>query len=191
MGVDDWERTEPASRAELRAWLAANHASSPGAVVVHLRSSTGETTVSYDEIVEECLCFGWIDSKTRGLDERRLEQTISPRRKGGMWAATNKARIERLSAEGLIESAGAAVIEEAKADGSWEFLDDIEALIVPDDLAAALADDPAAAEHFAAFPPGAKKAILLWVKTAKKPETRAARIETTVAKAARGERAAG
>jgi uncharacterized protein YdeI (YjbR/CyaY-like superfamily) len=187
--VAELEQLHPETRAEWRAWLAAHHHDSPGVQLVQWRASTGRSQISYDDIVEEALCFGWIDSKANVLDEERAMITMTPRRPGGTWARTNKDRVDRLIADGLMTDAGLRLIEQAKADGSWTFLDDIEALIVPDDLDAALDRDPAARANFDAFPPSAKKQILYWIKTAKKPETRLRRIDETVTKAAENVRA--
>jgi uncharacterized protein YdeI (YjbR/CyaY-like superfamily) len=176
-------------REDWRAWLAEHHASSDGAWLVSYKRATGRPAVGYDAAVEEALCFGWIDSLARTLDAERSMQLFTPRRPGSGWSASNKERVARLEAAGLIEPAGAAVIEAARADGSWTALDDVENLVVPDDLAAALAARPGAAEHWDAFPPSAKRAILQWVLAAKRPETRARRVETTAAEAAEGRRA--
>jgi uncharacterized protein YdeI (YjbR/CyaY-like superfamily) len=170
---------QPASRAEWRAWLERNHADSEGVWLVSYKKAAGKPTVSYPEAVEEALCFGWIDSKPSKLDDERTMLWYSPRKPGSGWAATNKARIERLMAEGRMTPAGLAKIEAARADGSWTLLDSSEAMEVPADLEAALASFPDAARHFAAFPPGVRKMILQWISLAKKPETRAARIAET------------
>jgi uncharacterized protein YdeI (YjbR/CyaY-like superfamily) len=139
-------------------------------------------------MIEEALCFGWVDGQGGHVDEERSKLYFAPRRRGSVWAATNKARVERLAAAGLMTAAGWAAIERAKADGSWIVLDGPERLEVPADLRAALDGTPPAAEHWSAFPPSTRKQILGWIATAKRPETRAARIAETVQHAARGER---
>ena len=106
-------------------------------------AAPADTSVGYEEAVEEALCVGWIDSVAGRLDEQRGLQWFSPRRPTSGWARTNKARVERLIADGLMLPAGLAAIEEAKRNGSWTLLDDVENLVVPDDLAAALVADPA------------------------------------------------
>jgi uncharacterized protein YdeI (YjbR/CyaY-like superfamily) len=178
--VADHERLHPQTRSEWRAWLEAHHSTSPGVQLVQWRRSTGRQELSYDELVEEALCFGWIDSKAATLDADRSTITMTPRRPGGTWARSNKERVERLIADGRMTEAGLRVVEAAKADGSWTVLDDVDALFVPDDLGRALAADDQARRHFDAFPPSAKKMILYWVKTAKRPETRQRRIAETV-----------
>jgi uncharacterized protein YdeI (YjbR/CyaY-like superfamily) len=170
---------EVGSRAELRAWLAENHASSPGVLLAIGKKGNTVTTLTYDDAVEEGLCFGWIDSTARKLDEHRYTALFTPRRPGGTWAKTNKARVERLAAEGLMTPAGFAVIEAAKTDGSWDLLTDAESLVIPSDLAAALAAAHAAGS-FDALPVSQRQMALYWIASAKRPETRAKRIAATV-----------
>jgi uncharacterized protein YdeI (YjbR/CyaY-like superfamily) len=179
----------PLSRAEWRQWLAEHHTRPQGVWLISYKKATGKPTVTYDEAVEEALCFGWIDSKGNKLDDERTMLWFAPRRPGTGWSRPNKERIERLIAAGLMMPAGLAKIERAKADGSWSALDAVEALEVPPDLAAALAANPAAEEHFTAFPRSAKRAILFWIQSAKRAETRANRIAETVRLAAENIRA--
>lgn len=175
------------SRAELREWLAEHHDGEVRAIwLVQWRTPTGRPQIGYDDIVEECLCFGWIDSTVRTLDAERSALYLSRRKKGSTWSASNKARLERLLPAGLVQPAGLAAIERAKADGSWTILDAVEALELPADLAAALDANPPAREHYERFTRSAKKQLLWWVISAKKPETRAARIAEAVAQAADG-----
>lgn len=182
--MTDRERIHPETRADWRAWLAANHATSPGVWLVQWRTSTGRRRLEYGEAVEEALCFGWIDSLGKRLDDERTMIMMSPRRAGSGWSRSNKERLERLIAEGLMAPAGLRSVEVAKASGGWELLDDVEALVVPPDLSAALARDADAGAGFAVMAPSAKKAILLALKTAKRPETRARRLAAAVAQAA-------
>jgi len=179
-----------ASRDEWRAWLEAHAAVESGAWLVMQKKASPTPGVRYDEAVEEALCFGWIDSRANAADDNSYLQKYTPRKPGGTWAATNKVRIERLIAEGRMTPAGMAVIDAAKADGSWSALDDIEAMAVPEDLATAMAAYPDARVNFDAFPASAKKLVLFWIASAKRPETRAKRIAEAAEKAARNERAA-
>lgn len=175
-------------RATWRAWLAANHATETGVWLVSWRRGHGPS-VPYEEAVEEALCFGWIDSQGGNLDATRSRQYYAPRNPTSGWAATNKARVERLIADGLMAPAGLAAIERAKVNGAWTLLDDVERGIVPDDLAAALAEHPPAASHFESFPKSAKRAMLEWVRQAKRPETRAKRVLDIAERAAENVRA--
>jgi uncharacterized protein YdeI (YjbR/CyaY-like superfamily) len=185
--LDDAEVVHAEERATWRAWLEANHAGSRGVWLVTRRRGG----LSYEESVEEALCFGWIDSVTGRFDEDRGKQYFAPRKPRSGWAATNKARIERLVAEGRMAPPGLAVIERAKADGSWTLLDSVERLEVPDDLAAALAARAPAAQHFAAFPASARKMMLTWLVTAQRPQTRASRVAAIAEAAAANKRARG
>jgi uncharacterized protein YdeI (YjbR/CyaY-like superfamily) len=144
------------------------------------------TTLTYEDAVQEALCFGWIDSTVNRLDAHRFKQLFTPRKPGGTWARTNKERVEKLIASGSMTPAGMAPIEAAKADGSWTLLDEVDALVIPADLAAALGADPAAAHAFEALPDSPKKLALYWIQTAKRPETRAKRVAETVRAAAEG-----
>lgn len=183
--LDDLPTVTPADRAAWRAWLEANHATAAGVWLVFYKKGSGQPTITYDEMLDEALCFGWIDSKAVSLDERRYKQLITPRKPKGVWSGINKAKVEKLVAEGRMTEAGLAAIERAKANGAWTALDAVEALTIPEDLAAALAADADAARHFAAFNPSSKKNILFWIASAKRPETRQKRIAETVALAAK------
>ena len=152
------------------------------------RPRSGRAGLTYEEAVQEALCFGWIDGKAAGLDDERTMLRFSPRKRGSGWARTNKVRIERLLAEGLMAEPGLALIEEAKRDGSWTRLDAVEDLVVPDDLAAALASHPGARESWDGFPRSVRRAALLWLVEARRPETRAKRVADTARLTARGER---
>ena len=174
----------PFDRAGWRAWLIANHATSSGVHLVSWRRASGRTSVAYEEAVEEALCVGWIDSVAGRLDEERSLQWFSPRRSTSGWARTNKARVERLIAAGLMLPAGLDAIDEAKRNGSWTRLDDVENLVVPGDLAAALAANPPAREHWDAFSRSGRRALLDWISQAKRPETRARRIAEAAESAA-------
>lgn len=169
----------PLSRAEWRAWLEQNHTRPEGVWLVSYKKATGKPRVEYDEAVEEALCFGWIDSKGNKLDEERTLLWFAPRKPKTGWSRPNKERVERLIAAGLMAPAGLAKIETAQQDGSWNALDAVEALEIPPDLAGALAGYSQAQQNFEAFPRSAKRGILEWIVNAKRPETRAKRIEET------------
>lgn len=178
------EQYYPEDRAAWRAWLRAHHATAPGVWLIYCKKHTGAPTVTYDEAVEEALCFGWIDSRPNTLDAERYMQLFSPRKPRSPWSKVNKERIARLTEEGRMAPAGLAMIDAAKADGSWGAYDAIEALTVPDDLHRALVANTSAEEHFAAFSNSAKKQLLWYIASAKRPETRAKRIAQVVAAAA-------
>jgi uncharacterized protein YdeI (YjbR/CyaY-like superfamily) len=166
----------PASRADWRTWLSSNWDRREGLWVVYRNLKSGLEGPLYVDLVEEALCFGWIDSVSRRVDDARRIQWFSPRRPGGIWSALNKERIERLQRDGSMTEMGQAVIDRARADGSWSQTDEVDALIVPADLEAALDASPGAAAVFAAMPNSTKRQHLWSVYSAKRPETRAKRI---------------
>ena len=189
--LDDAPHVHADDRATWRSWLEANHATARGAWLVTWRSRSGRVRLDYEAALEEALCFGWVDSTGGHVDDERGKLYFAPRKSRSVWAASNKARVERLIAAGRMAPAGLAAIERAKANGSWEILDSAERLEVPEDLTAALQARPPAAVNFAAFPPSARKMLLGWVALARRPETRAARITEIAEAAARNERARG
>lgn len=186
--LDDLPLLEPADAREWREWLEANHAASPGIWLAVGKKGGARTALTYEEAVLEAVAFGWIDSIVNRLDEERFKQLFTPRKRGGQWARSNKERVERLMAEGRMAPAGLAAVEAAKKDGSWSSLDDVEAAIVPPDLAAALDAEPDARAFWDALPDSQRKLALYWVVSAKRPETRAARIAETVRASAEGRR---
>jgi len=190
MAAADAELFHPSTLAELRAWLAANHARGTGVWLVRWRPVTGRETVGYEDVVREALCWGWIDGHAKLIDAERIAQWVAPRKPGSGWATTNKARIIELETQGRMQPAGRAVIDQAKADGSWTLLDSVEALQEPDELTTALDANPAARTAWDGFPPSVRKLGLTAIAMAKRPETKAARVAAIVAKAARGERPA-
>ncbi|MCK8468987.1 YdeI/OmpD-associated family protein [Microbacterium sp. KSW4-16] len=188
--LEDGERIRAADAVAWRTWLQENHERTTGVWLLSVRGAADG--VEYEDAVRHALCFGWIDGPVRvfgeGTDERAVGQWFSPRRPGSGWAATNKARIAELEAEGLLAPAGIRVLETAKANGSWTVLDGPEAGIEPDEFAAALDAAPAARENWDAFPKSVKKFGLTRIAMAKRPETRSARIAKIVADAAEGKR---
>lgn len=166
----------PSSRAEWRRWLEKHPERTEGVWVVYPKKSSVLDGPRYDELVEEALCFGWIDSLTRRADADRTIQWFSPRRKGGVWSASNKQRIERMVAEGMMTDRGQAAIDAARADGSWSRYDDVEAMVIHPDLQEAFQAHPAARAAYEALAPSHRKQHLWWVYSAKRPETRTKRI---------------
>lgn len=174
--LDALEQVYVADRSAWRRWLAKHHARSPGIWLVFDKKSSRPERLAYAAAVEEALCFGWIDSTVRTLDDARYVQLMAPRKPKSTWSRTNKDRVERLIAQGLMAAPGHASIERAKANGSWASLDAVEALVVPDDLASALGAHPGATANFAAFSPSARKGYLHWISRAVRAETRAHRV---------------
>jgi uncharacterized protein YdeI (YjbR/CyaY-like superfamily) len=193
MARAELEQVQIESLELLRAWLADQHqrGTRRGQAVwlVTFKKRPGAPHVPYSDIVDELLCWGWIDSQVRKLDEVRSQLLIAPRRRGSSWSKVNKDKVERLIAAGRIQAPGLDVIRQAQADGSWFNLDQVETLAEPPDLAAALDANPTARTFWDRFPPSSRRGILEWVHAAKRPETRAARIAETVVKAAENRKA--
>ncbi len=188
--TENFEKVEIASAAQLRDWLRANHSQKESIWLVTYKKHTGDRYVSTSEILDEVLCFGWIDGIRRKLDENRTMQLIAPRQTQH-WAKSYKDRVAKLEKAGRMHPAGLEAIATSKRNGLWNFMDDVDALIKPDDLIAALQAHPPATEHFDAFGDASKRFVLRWIKLAKKPETRAQRIEKTAVLAAKNEKIPG
>jgi len=183
-GRDRLRKVAVRSRAEWRAWLRANHMARESIWLVTYKKRMGRLHLPYDDIVEEALCFGWIDSLRKALDEERTMLLVSPRRRGSAWSPLNKDRVARLITQGRMTAAGLKKVEEAKADGSWSVYDHLDT--IPSDLAAALATNSRASSNFVKLPPSIKRGILAWIESAKREETRLRRIRTTVRLTAQG-----
>ncbi|HJW22710.1 MAG TPA: YdeI/OmpD-associated family protein [Candidatus Limnocylindrales bacterium] len=179
--LDEAPQIQFDDRAAWRGWLEANHATARGVWLVTWRPRSGRVGLDYEAAIEEALCVGWVDSTGGTLDEERGRLYFAPRKARSVWAASNKARVERLTREGRMLPAGLAAIERAKANGSWETLDGVERLEVPADLAGALAAVAGASAAFDALPPSSRKLHLASIALARRPETRAERIRKVVA----------
>lgn len=175
----DYPRLVVTSAAQLRDWLSINHDSADGIWLVTYKKAQGDLHVPYEEVVCQALCFGWIDSQGKALDDSRSQLLLTPRKPKSNWSGPNKARVAELTAAGLMHPAGLAMVELAKQTGTWTALDDVEALVEPAELTAALDVDPTARNHWEAFPRSTRRAILEWIGSAKRPETRKKRISET------------
>jgi uncharacterized protein YdeI (YjbR/CyaY-like superfamily) len=189
MGVhDEAERLQIETLEQWREWLEANHEQPTGVWLVTFKKASPRPTVDYVALVEEALCFGWIDGTARSVDEERSMIWLAPRRKGSVWAASNRERVERLERGGRMRPAGRAVVERARDDGSWSVLIPAEQGEVPDDLADAFAAAPGSRETWDGFPPSVRLQALSSVYMAKRPETRARRVADIAARTAAGVR---
>lgn len=168
-----------------REWLAAEGTSSGSVWLTVWKQAAGPGKLTYDDVVDEALCHGWIDSTINGFDEHSYLLLLAPRKPGSVWSGVNKARIERLTADGRMQPAGRAVIDAAIADGSWTILDPVEAMEEPDDLVAAL-DGAGVRAAWEAWAPSRRKQVLYGLVMAKTPPTRARRIAAAVAELASG-----
>ena len=181
----------PADQAAWRAWLAANSDTARGVWVASWRKGSGRDPVAYADLVEEAICFGWIDSTVNTLDDERGLQLMTPRKPKSGWTRLNRQRVADLEAQGRMTDAGRRVVAVAKANGTWTIYDSVEDLLEPDDLSEALDACTPARTAWDGFPASARKQMLWWVVSAGRPETRASRIAKIVSEAASGRRAQG
>lgn len=179
----------PASRKQWRSWLQKNYSKANHVWLILYKKESNKPTITYAEVVEEALCFGWIDSKPNKRDDESYFLFIAPRKPKSVWSALNKIRIEKLLQENKITTAGLQKIEAAKKDGSWFALDKVDALEMPPALKKAFTKNKTALKNFEAFPASVKKAIYQWMQTAKTEVTLNKRIEETVTLAAKNIRA--
>jgi uncharacterized protein YdeI (YjbR/CyaY-like superfamily) len=178
MTAAGYPRVHPKNAAEWRRWLHENHDKSKGVWLVEYKAATGKSRLGYEDSISEALCYGWVDSVNKPLDDQRTAMLFTPRKRGSGWARTNKERVARLIKEGRMQPAGLARITAAKRDGSWALLDSVERGEVPDDLRKALGI--AGLKRFEALTPGRKKEHLRMLVSAKRPETRAKRVSEIV-----------
>jgi uncharacterized protein YdeI (YjbR/CyaY-like superfamily) len=179
----DFAVYHPRDLAAWRAWLEANHGTARGVWVVSWRKASGKAAVPYPDLVEEAICFGWIDSTVNTLDEHRGMQLMTPRKAKSGWTRLNRRRYADLEAAGRMTDAGRRAAEVAQANGWWTLMDSVEDLVVPDDLAAALDAEPGARSAWDAMAPSLRKQLLWTIATAAQPATRANRIAKVVAEA--------
>jgi uncharacterized protein YdeI (YjbR/CyaY-like superfamily) len=184
---EDAPHVQVRSRAELRDWLTQNHANAGSVWLVTFKKSHPDY-LDFQDVVEELMCWGWVDSSVRALDDTRTRHLISPRKETSTWSAINKGIVARMRETGAMTPAGEAKIAAAQANGMWNFLDDVDRLEVPDDLAAALGPARTAWEGWTR---SNKRAWLEKIKWAKTDKTRAARIAACTEAARTGAKNAG
>ena len=189
MAPDDLPILPFASPAAWEEWLEERHASSPGVWLKIAKKASGIETVTHAEALEAALCFGWIDGQRNRLDDEWFLQRFTPRRPRSRWSQINRDKVEQLTARGAMRPAGLREVERAKADGRWDAAYASQSKIeVPPDLQQALDDSPTAKEFFETLNGTNRYAVLYRIHDAKRPETRARRIEKFVAMLARGEK---
>ncbi len=177
--MTDLEKVEVKSLKELRRWLQLNHKQKNSVWLVTYKIVEPKFYIEYPKIVDELLCFGWIDSLPRKLDEQRKMLRISPRKPKSAWSKINRDKVPVLIESGQMNPAGLEVIEQAKKDGSWDKLKVTDENKIPKDLNLALKKHSSSLKNFKAFPPSARRAILEWIAQAKAPETRNRRLSET------------
>jgi uncharacterized protein YdeI (YjbR/CyaY-like superfamily) len=170
------EKFCPSSRQEWEFWLKENHGSKQSVWLVYYKKKSNFATVTYNDAVDEALCFGWIDSKAKPLDEEKSMRFFCKRKPNSVWSKINKGKVRRLIAEGLMMQAGYESIETAKQNGSWTILDDVEELKIPKDLEKEFKTKQGSKDFFLSLSKSVRKGILQWLVLAKRPETRQKRI---------------
>ncbi|MEM0939353.1 MAG: YdeI/OmpD-associated family protein [Bacteroidota bacterium] len=188
--TENFQKVEITTQNQLRDWLLKNHGQEESVWLVTYKKEVVGKYVSLSEVLDELLCFGWIDGIRRKLDHERTMQLISPR-KTQHWAKTYKDRALKLMEEELMQESGFKSIEQSKQNGLWNFMDDVDQLIKPDDLAKRLAQNPEAETFFDQINDSSKRFVLRWLKLAKTEQTRKNRIEKIVQLSARGEKLPG
>jgi uncharacterized protein YdeI (YjbR/CyaY-like superfamily) len=168
---------------QLRDWLKINHTQKESVWLIKWKKDYGKHCISYDDIVDELVCFGWVDSLPKNLDEEKTMLRISPRNPKSNWSKVNKKRVDHLTKVGRMKETGLQMVEIAKKSGTWYFLDDVEKLIIPDDLEEAFKQNNKAKNYYERFPNSSKRNILEWIKNSKQNSTRKKRIAETVEKA--------
>ena len=188
--TENFEQVVVENQAALREWLLEHHQQEASVWLVTYKKSEKEKYVSREEVLDVLLCFGWIDGIRRKRDEKTSMQLIAPR-KAQHWAKSYKERAAKLMEEGKMHAAGQASIDRGKASGLWHFMDDVDALILPEDLKSALKALPPAATFFDSINPSSKRFVLRWIKLAKTEKTRKSRILKIAQLSAKGEKLPG
>lgn len=166
----------PASQKEWRQWLQKNHDKKQSVWLIYYKMKTGKRTLSWSDAVDEALCFGWIDSRAKPVDEEKYIQFFSKRKASSTWSKVNKEKVQLLINDGRMTRAGLESIEIAKQNGSWTILDEVEALVIPDDLEKAFKTIRGSRDFFMSLSKSVRKSILQWIVLAKREETRQKRV---------------
>ena len=171
------EAYHPSNKEEWRMWLEVNHEKKDSIWLIFDKKSSANPNLTWSEAVDEALCFGWIDSLKKTIDSEQYKQYFSKRKVNSIWSKTNKDKVKYLTEHNLILEAGYKSIEIAKKNGSWSRYDDVEALIVPEDLKLEFKKYEGSKEYFESLSKSAKKILLYWIISAKRPTTRQNRIK--------------
>lgn len=186
--MNDAEIFYPETPSDWRKWLEQNHISKQSVWLVFYNKKAKKKSITWSESVDQALCFGWIDSKKIKIDDEQSHQFFSRRKPQSTWSRINKEKIDRLTEAGLMTEAGLKSVALAKQNGSWNILDEVEELSIPKDLALALKRHKGANEYFQTLSKSNKKILLSWIVLAKRPETRAKRIQEIAESAAQQRR---
>ena len=186
MSQKEAESYYPESLEDWREWLEENHISEQSIWVICYKKDSDKPSLAWSDLVDEALCFGWIDSTRRAIDEEKFKQYFSKRKPNGTWSKINKEKVELLIADGRMTEAGLELIRIAKENGSWTVLDNVEALILPEDLKTAFKGNKDAKAFYEGLSKSIKKQILSWLVFAKREETRTKRIEAIIDSTSKG-----
>jgi uncharacterized protein YdeI (YjbR/CyaY-like superfamily) len=170
----------PENREQWREWLAQNHSKEISIWLIYYKKNSGKPSINYSDAVDEALCFGWIDSKIKSIDNEKYMQFFCVRKPNSVWSKVNKEKVASLIEKGLMTKAGLEAIAIAQSNGYWNVLDAVEALIIPDDLLIELSSSSIAKEYFLNLSRTDKRNLLQWITLAKKEETRQKRIREIV-----------
>jgi len=174
--MKDVEDYCPYDKKDWRKWLELNHNKKEAVWLIFYKKKSPNHNLSWSESVDEALCFGWIDSTIRTIDSEKYKQYFSKRKAKSNWSKINKDKVKTLIDQGLMKEEGFKSIEIAKENGSWAILDDVEALVIPEDLKEGFSNYKGSIEYFGSLSESAKKILLYWVVSAKRKETRKKRI---------------
>jgi len=187
--MDQLERISCKNRDEWRNWLEENHAIAKGIWLVYYKKHTGKPTVSYNDAVEEALCYGWIDSIVKRVDDECYMQKYTPRNPKSSWSTSNKKRVEKMISEGKMTESGMRLVNIAKQNGKWdEAIKSHLNYVLSEDLLEILKKDKAAFATYEKLPPSHKKEYVSWIMDAKKEETRVRRTEKMITMLKKGQR---
>ncbi len=166
----------PTSKKEWRDWLEKNHNCKDNVWLIQYKKNAGKATISWNDAVDEALCFGWIDSVRHSIDDQKFKQYFGKRKANGTWSKINKEKVKILMKQKLMAPAGLKTIELAKENGSWTILDEVEKRTIPTDLETAFEKYKGSKEFFLSLSKSVRKQLLTWIVLAKRPETKAKRI---------------
>jgi uncharacterized protein YdeI (YjbR/CyaY-like superfamily) len=166
---------------EWRKWLEKNHASYDGVYLIFYKVASNEPSMRWEEAVKVAICYGWIDSTVKRIDEERRKQHFTPRKTKSVWSKLNKTYIEQLIADNLIHASGLKSIEVGKKNGSWDALNDVDNEVIPPELRIAFSAHPIAFKNYKNFAPSYRKSYLYWLHSAKREITRLKRVEEIIA----------
>ncbi len=180
MSMKDIEEFCPDNKKDWREWLELNHIKEDAIWLIFYKKQSPNYNLSWSESVDEALCFGWIDSTKQAIDDEKYRQYFCKRKRSSNWSKINKDKVKTLMDQGLMKEAGYKSIEIAKENGSWTILDDVEALVIPEDLKSGFVKSKGSLEYFNSLSKSVKKQLLYWIVSAKRTETRQKRIQQIV-----------